>query len=450
MKPDLRFFADNWHLALRHVVSLLLWINFICIVLFISNIAVLLLMALVGAAAFILPGRVRFTPMTALVIVFFIYMIGSDYILFPTESGFGVYRRMLYAFFAGIGVYYVHKSKEAFFTIPLALIVAAAFCIGMFFFQERIFVEGRLALFMGHPNNVSLVFSISAISCLAALLHSPPGPGSRAELVPDSLTPRLLQNRYVFLLLFLFCMWGIWLTSSRTSFYTTLIVCLLVAGGETCRRLGTGRGLLFFCGAGLLLGIVLSGFSPQLFRDASMQRMLGVISAPWEDITFRSRIPGWESALSAFCEQPLFGNGPETFQATHEKYIEANYDRLVSILGKDIVEQDTVRLPHAHNQYLMFLAETGIVGLALFLALIVYPVWEGIRQRSWYGVTIPLLLLFVLLGCLESPFSGIRAGTAGISIFFMVLGYFSCACGQDGKNTYGSKHTHNNMLIQSY
>ena len=419
---------DRWYSIVQYTVSFLLWTNFLCLALFISNYTPLLLLAATGAASFFLPRRMVFSPMALLVLVFFSYLVACDIFLFPDSSGSAMYRKMALAFLAGLAVFYAQRDRNSLFTVPLAIITALLSCGAFFFPADTLFVDGRFALFMKHPNSMAIVYSIAAVSCYAAVMN-PANSGRFAadKAFVERLAHAVMQNRLFLLAVFLICMVGIWFTFSRTALYATLAVCLLLSICGLAGRYGFKRSLLFVCLAGMVGSAALYSAPASLYQHAGVQRMIAVAKAPWDDMTFRTRIPAWESALYAFHKQPLWGNGPDSFSETHAEYLAANRERLVQMLGPDIVEQDTKTLPHAHNQYLMFLAESGCIGQALYVSLLAYPLYVAFRRRSLFGVTVPLLFLFVLLGILEAPLSGSQSAAAGVTVLFMLLGYFSGA-----------------------
>lgn len=426
----LLLFKEHWYTLVRYAVSILLWINYLCLVLYVSNTTPLLLLAMFGLASFFLPGPTRFNSFTLLALLLFVYLAGCDIFLFHDSTGFGMYRRILFAFLAGIAVFYTQKTPNTFFTLPLGLLTAVFSCAVFFFLRESYFLDGRLTLFMKHPNNLAFLYSIAAISCYVPLLGQLSGATEVRNIQDnacrDILVRAFMLRWWLLLAAFLVCIAGIWFTYSRTAFYATIAVCLILAAGRLVRRYGFGRSLLCFVLTALLCGLALRVAPVSLQGSEAARRMIAVVKAPWEDTTFRSRVPAWESALQAFRKHPFLGNGPDSFAHTHAEYFAMNRDRLLRELGKDIVEHDTIKLPHAHNQYLMLLAENGVIGFAFFLTLLIWPLCVALRKRSQFGLTVPLLLLFLLLGLFESPLSGSRSSAVGITALFMLLGYFSC------------------------
>lgn len=79
----------------------------------------------------------------------------------------------------------------------------------------------------------------------------------------------------------------------------------------------------------------------------------------------------WKGALKVFKDYPVFGTGPETFALSYFKYKPAEHN-LTS-------EWDFV-YNKAHNEYLNYLANTGILGLFSYLILILSSILMMARE----------------------------------------------------------------------
>lgn len=119
------------------------------------------------------------------------------------------------------------------------------------------------------------------------------------------------------------------------------------------------------------------------------------------------RINAWKAGLSLWSERPLIGHGV------------GSYQYLMKTEKSEMVggcEDNPVCL-QPHNQYVMFLAEQGIIGLLLFLALIGTIVWPAVKSKHIAAN------LSASVGCafaVHSAFdSGLRMGTQ--MFVFMVL-----------------------------
>jgi O-antigen ligase len=109
-----------------------------------------------------------------------------------------------------------------------------------------------------------------------------------------------------------------------------------------------------------LLGVVgaVSGSDPGATVDNS------ILSRATENI----------AALNVFADHPLIGVGPNQFSSYYRQYADA-----VGLLSK---AQDR----EAHNLYLATAADTGILGLICFMAVLGVTLWELARaRRRWIG-----------------------------------------------------------------
>jgi len=79
------------------------------------------------------------------------------------------------------------------------------------------------------------------------------------------------------------------------------------------------------------------------------------------------RIAHWEAALGMWARQPWLGVGIGNYAAVYPAYA---LPRWSDPLG------------HAHNVYLNFGAETGLVGLLAYLALWVAAIWQTLRVAA--------------------------------------------------------------------
>jgi O-Antigen ligase len=136
----------------------------------------------------------------------------------------------------------------------------------------------------------------------------------------------------------------------------------------------------------VILGIAVGGKAWHRFSSAD----LGVSAKPGEHLSELSsggRIQFWEVALKAFGEKPLLGHGAGTYQFSWNEH------RPLDMPVKD-----------AHSLYLQPLAELGIVGGVLIVAMILFLLGVGVwtwraasgRQRELYGVLLSVSFAFAL------------------------------------------------------
>jgi O-antigen ligase len=187
---------------------------------------------------------------------------------------------------------------------------------------------------------------------------------------------------------------GVLLTYSRGAFVTLVILMLLAVPMRLLRMKG-----LVITGtvAVILMAVVVPGYVARIVSIAGVADLLGSGPATVEaDGPTRGRTTEMLAALAAYIDHPLIGVGPGQYVTFHSQY----YQSLPEISIRDLTEPR-----RAHNLYLEFAAETGTIGIVVFMA-------------------IPLLLLrdLELLRRLASRFSPSRARlAAGFSL--VILSY---------------------------
>jgi len=83
------------------------------------------------------------------------------------------------------------------------------------------------------------------------------------------------------------------------------------------------------------------------------------------------RINVWSGAINAWKNNPIFGTGVETFAFAYYKY---------KPVGQNLTSEWNFLYNKAHNEYLNYLATTGIIGLGSYLLMIGYFLFLAIRK----------------------------------------------------------------------
>lgn len=150
---------------------------------------------------------------------------------------------------------------------------------------------------------------------------------------------------------------------------STALICLLVLYVLiyliSKKKLKINSLYLFLIFPLFLIYIVLNTFS-----------VFGIYENIGQLITFNGRIEIWCQALSAFLENPLFGNG-------------INY--LFSPWTNGIV------IETAHNSFLELLSKFGIVSFSLYFIFIAYLIYQFNKKMSGKNAQISVVLLFIFL-----------------------------------------------------
>jgi O-antigen ligase len=118
--------------------------------------------------------------------------------------------------------------------------------------------------------------------------------------------------------------------------------------------------------------------------DATLQRF------SMDKLLYEGRPTYWANTLRTFAEYPLFGTGLGTFGALYPAM--ANGDGPMALV-------------HAHNDYLEYLSELGLIGFLLFLggilflAVLSFSVWRTRKHPEIKGLAlggiISLIAIFV-------------------------------------------------------
>ena len=146
----------------------------------------------------------------------------------------------------------------------------------------------------------------------------------------------------------------------------------------TARRYATGA----------LIALIIAGAFFIGFRDtlshSSFEPVRRIASISTSDTTVASRLFIWKNVLEEVRQRPLLGVGAEHVQVLFNRF----YD------PSKIVEQWFDR---THNAFLDYLAQYGVLGFALYGALILAFLAEALRRmRLGEGLGLPFLLLVIV------------------------------------------------------
>ncbi len=111
----------------------------------------------------------------------------------------------------------------------------------------------------------------------------------------------------------------------------------------------------------LLLGLVFVYFSPA--EEGTVYELRELMHGRIDEKFGSSRILIWRECIRLFPEHPLLGSGPDTLALR----LDVSFSRFVEETGKTLRSG----VDNAHNEYLGYLINTGILGLGLYLALLV-------------------------------------------------------------------------------
>ena len=138
---------------------------------------------------------------------------------------------------------------------------------------------------------------------------------------------------------------------------------------------------------------------------------LTTFAKTFEKGSVKSRILIWKTTLNMIKKNPLMGVGPGNFKINYLKYCIGKKDVLTPV--KENVED-------VHNDFLEITAETGIIGLLLFLFLLFRIFRTGFCKQTLLTAASVSSISGMLVNCLASfPFKN----PATLFIFFLNLSF---------------------------
>ncbi|MGE0160389.1 MAG: O-antigen ligase family protein [Gemmatimonadales bacterium] len=188
---------------------------------------------------------------------------------------------------------------------------------------------------------------------------------------------------------------GVLLTYSRGAFVTLVILMLLAVPMKLLRL----RGLVMTGAAAIvIMFVVVPGYVARVVSIAGVADLLGTGPATVEaDGPTRGRTTEMLAALAAYLDHPVIGVGPGQYVVFHSQH----YQSLPEISIRDLTEPR-----RAHNLYLEMAAETGTVGLLVFMAIPLLLLrdlevlrrysWTRSPERAWLAASFALVILSYL------------------------------------------------------
>jgi O-antigen ligase len=148
---------------------------------------------------------------------------------------------------------------------------------------------------------------------------------------------------------------------------------LLLAHAEqwTMKRLLAAAGR--WLAAGLLVLAVAGGLMLGMGTvDALTTEWARLSHLSWEAPTIKGRLLMWQTAARMIAAHPVVGIGAGTFGAQYQPYRAQVFDRVTEPAAVYPASEPSYNeTGQVHNDYLQLAAETGLVGLALFVTLVV-------------------------------------------------------------------------------
>ncbi len=166
--------------------------------------------------------------------------------------------------------------------------------------------------------------------------------------------------------------------------------------------------------AGMIVLVVLIA-TVVIFHDVIVRRLGGIFELGPQSTTLR-RLYFYGGAWKAFLSSPIIGNGIGNFAVFLPKFRSPEY---WIVKSEDVV-------PHAHNEYLEILSETGMLGLLLFGAIIFlffrYTL-QAYRQADKKQRIVYAGFITAITGTLVDNMFSLNLRTAPVALtFWMIMG----------------------------
>lgn len=184
-------------------------------------------------------------------------------------------------------------------------------------------------------------------------------------------------------------------------------------------------GLVVFLLLNLLLGMPIErlknfSFSQITKQTTSQAAQQDTQAAPLPALEFggtdssKIRLIVWRGALDIFKTHPILGSGVETFAYAYYQHRPAAHN---------LTSEWDYLYNKAHNEYLNYLATTGILGLGTYLFFIGYffvLVFKSLKEdkQSWY---VPAGIVAGFVSILVSQFFGFSVVISNLLLFMMPL-----------------------------
>jgi O-antigen ligase len=195
------------------------------------------------------------------------------------------------------------------------------------------------------------------------------------------------------------------LSFSRGGYITFVVALFLVM-----YRVAKTRGYVVLAGSLAMIALIST-----TLPDSFYQRVSSIVpSIEHQEDTFGIRVLLWKAGLRMIADNPVLGVGPGNFMLAQPHYVHGRiYSRFVLT---------------SHNLFIGVAAETGLVGLGLYLFMVVAALREagrpgrkwspGARDLELAGVGVEICIVVILMG-------GLTGSAETSKYLFMLFGMAS-------------------------
>jgi O-antigen ligase len=170
--------------------------------------------------------------------------------------------------------------------------------------------------------------------------------------------------------------------------------------------------------------------------DSGLVELRSYLATPQtESLEFGSvgaRLEMWKVSLLIAQDFPYFGVGWRNFQNSSKPYAE-----------QKLVSPSATEHPHPHNMYLDTLVTTGVVGLCLILALLIYVVYvarKAVLTRPIEGTTLLVFSIVISINGISEGGALIYGNSLSFLLIYLGVLFSSCQPPLLGANPRDVRH----------
>jgi O-antigen ligase len=294
--------------------------------------------------------------------------------------------------FCALALFETARAKRM-FTILFTIAASVTACAGVVAFLGDIRIHDHpIAPYVVFRNHVTQSMAFAAGALFAALLSL------------DASLPRWARRLAALAVIVLVA--GVVTTPGRSGYLVLAVAALAVVQGIghlRTRAAATAGVAVVLAAAALTSPLVIERFQ----RGIEELRHAGEAT---ELTSMGVRVVIWRNTLEVARKAPLLGHGLGSFQAAYAGVAQRHAGGWRATPSDD-----------PHNQYLSFLAETGVVGLAVFLWFLLAAVRQPVRGR-YRAAGLALLAAWTLTSLFSSHFQTFNEG----HMIMLFLGALLC------------------------
>lgn len=230
---------------------------------------------------------------------------------------------------------------------------------GMSFFEMLNYRAFRFSGSVGNPAYVAsyLIFTMFYVAYI---------------FISKQATKTLSLRRGILAILFLIFLAFFFLTGTRGAFVGVVAAIISLLFYIAFSNQKWRRSLLIS-----ILALIIAVTTMIFFKDEPFVKNIPafrVFDISFSATTFRHRLIMWGIAIEGWKDRPLFGWGPENYYQVFDRHFNINYFKPSQGFG--------AWFDRAHNVFLDYLVETGIVGLLSYISIFAVFYWQLLHKTQ--------------------------------------------------------------------